>query len=200
MRRFVLGWKMLGHEARLKAYIVNYADDLVICCRGNACEALAAMRGMMTRLRLTVNEAKTRVCEVPKERFDFLGYTFGRLWSPRTGRPYLGVCPSKRRIERICAAVTAATGRRGTFRSVSEVVTELNRMLSGWANYFSLGSVSKAYRAVDSHVGHRLAKWLHAKHKVRCIGKKRFIDAATASRLGPICLQGRKGRLPWATA
>jgi len=41
MRRFVLGWKKLGHEKRLAAHIVNYADDLVICCRGRAEEALA---------------------------------------------------------------------------------------------------------------------------------------------------------------
>src|ERR1700691_4353764 len=42
MRRFVLGWKKLGHEKRWKAYIVNYADDLVICCRIGASQALAA--------------------------------------------------------------------------------------------------------------------------------------------------------------
>jgi len=200
MRRFVLGWKTLGHQERLRACIVNYADDLVICCRGHAHEALAAMRQMMSRLKLTVNEAKTRVCAVPKETFDFLGYTFSRLWSPRTGRPYLGVCPSKKRIQRLCDAVTRATGRRGTLRSVAEVVLDLNRMLSGWSNYFGLGSVSRAYRTVDNHVGHRLRMWLHAKHKVRCVGKKRFTDAATAQRLGLFRLQGRKGSLPWATA
>src|SRR5271169_3336417 len=61
MRRFVLGWKVLGHERRLGAYIVNYADDLVICCRDRAEEALTAMRSMMTKLKLTVNEPKTRV-------------------------------------------------------------------------------------------------------------------------------------------
>lgn len=61
MRRFVLGWKQLGHEKRLRAYVVNYADDLVICCRGNAHDALAAMRGIMRKLKLTVNETKTRV-------------------------------------------------------------------------------------------------------------------------------------------
>jgi len=61
MRRFVLGWKKLGHEERLGAYIVNYADGLVICCRGRAEEALATMRVMMTKLKLTVNETKTRV-------------------------------------------------------------------------------------------------------------------------------------------
>jgi RNA-directed DNA polymerase len=75
MRRFVLGWKQLGHEKRLKAYIVNYADDLVICCRGSAEEALATMRVIMAKLKLTVNETKTRVCKLPGERFDFLGYS-----------------------------------------------------------------------------------------------------------------------------
>ena len=71
MRRFVLGWKKLGHEKRLRAYIVNYADDLVICCRDKAADALVTMRDMMTRLKLTVNEKKTRVCKLPEEEFDF---------------------------------------------------------------------------------------------------------------------------------
>jgi group II intron reverse transcriptase/maturase len=200
MRRFVLGWQSTGHQERLKAFVVNYADDLVICCRGSAQEALASMREMMSRLKLTVNETKTRVCQVPQETFDFLGYTFGRLWSPRTGRPYLGVCPSKKRIARLCEKVSQATDRRNVAPPVAEVVLDLNRMLSGWSNYFSLGSVSRAYRTVDNHVGHRLRMWLNAKHKVHCIGKKRFTDAATLNRLGVFCLQGRKGSLPWARA
>src|SRR5215831_1407967 len=65
MRRFVLGWKQLGHEKRLRGYIINYADDLVICCRARADEALVTMRSMMSRLKLTVNETKTRVCKLP---------------------------------------------------------------------------------------------------------------------------------------
>src|ERR1700691_5395343 len=64
MRRFVLGWKKFGHEKRLAAYIVNYADDLVICCRGRGEPALATMRDMMRKLRLVVNESKTRVCKL----------------------------------------------------------------------------------------------------------------------------------------
>ena len=100
MRRFVLGWKKLGHERRLKAYIVNYADDLVICCRGKADEALVKMRDMMTKLKLTVNETKTRVCKLPEEKFDFLGYSFGRCYSPKTGRAYIGTTPSKKRVQR----------------------------------------------------------------------------------------------------
>src|SRR5215469_8951430 len=89
MRRFVLGWKKLGHEERWKAHIVNYADDLVICCRVGAEQALTAMRVMMSKLKLTVNETKTRICYLPEEKFDFLGYTFGRCYSMRRGRLYL---------------------------------------------------------------------------------------------------------------
>jgi hypothetical protein len=96
MRRFVLGWKRLGHERRLHARVVNYADDLVICCRGQGEEALAALQSMMQKLKLTVNEAKTRLCRVPDESVDFLGYTIGRCYSPRTGGAYIGTRPSRK--------------------------------------------------------------------------------------------------------
>ncbi|NIY44114.1 MAG: group II intron reverse transcriptase/maturase, partial [Gemmatimonadetes bacterium] len=85
MRRVVLGWKVLGHAGRFGAEIVNYADDLVICCRHGAEEALTAVRDLMTRLKLTVNEQKTRVCRLPNETFDFLGYTIGRCFKRETG-------------------------------------------------------------------------------------------------------------------
>src|SRR5215472_15477870 len=111
MRRFVLGWKKLGHEKRWKAYIVNYADDLVICCRAGAPEALAEMRVMMSKLKLTVNEKKTRVCYLPEEKFDFLGYTFGRCYSMRRRRVYLGTVPSQKRVQRICRTISDETGR-----------------------------------------------------------------------------------------
>jgi group II intron reverse transcriptase/maturase len=88
MRRFILGWKMLGHQQRLDAHIVNYADDYVICCRGTAQEAMVAMRPMMEKLKLTINETKTGVCAIPEDRFDFLGYTIGRCYSSKTGKAH----------------------------------------------------------------------------------------------------------------
>ncbi len=87
MRRFVLGWKELGHERRLGASIVNYADDLVICCRSRGEETLVAMRVMMTKLKLTVNETKTRIAKLPEERFDFPGYSFGVATLRKPGGP-----------------------------------------------------------------------------------------------------------------
>jgi RNA-directed DNA polymerase len=200
MRRFVLGWKKLGHEKRLRAYIVNYADDLVICCRGNAEEALAAMRGIMQKLKLTVNETKTRVCKLPEEKFDFLGYTFGRCYSSQTGRAYLGTVPSKKRVLRICEAISGETGRNKTGVDREAVVGKLNRMMVGWANYFCLGPVSKAYRAVEQHARKRLRQWLRAKHKVCGPATKRFSDAVLHDVWGLVRLTTRTRSLPWANS
>jgi hypothetical protein len=110
-----------------------------------------------------VNEAKTRVCKLPEEKFDFLGYTFGRCYSPQTGRAYLGTVPSKKRVIRICEAISSETGRNQTLLERETVVGTLNRMIIGWANYFCLGPVSKAYRAVERHARRRLRQWLCAK-------------------------------------
>ena len=198
MRRFVLGWKKSGHEKRLHAIIVNYADDLVICCRGRADEARTLMQHLMSKLKLTVNEAKTRVCRVPKEKFDFLGYTFGQCYSPETGRSYIGTVPSKKRIQRVCAAISAATGRNKTLLASAAVIVTLNRMMIGWANYFCLGPVSKAYRAVDRHARKRLRQWLCAKHKLSWPATKHYPEAALHDVLGLVCLTKRTHSFPWA--
>jgi RNA-directed DNA polymerase len=199
MRRFVLGWKKLGHETRLEAHIVNYADDFVICCRGRAEAALATMRDMMSKLKLTVNETKTRVCKLPEEKFDFLGYTFGRCYSTKTGRAYIGTVPSKKSIQRICAAISDMTGQNRTLLDHEQVVAKLNRIMGGWANYFCLGPVSKAYRAVERHACKRLRQWLCAKHKRQGSGTKRYSDEALYGEFGLVRLTSKTASLPWAT-
>ena len=198
MRRFVLGWKRSGHEARLGAYIVNYADDLVICCRSGADQALAVMRNMMSKLKLTMNEIKTRVCSLPEERFDFLGYQLGRCYSSKTGKAYLGTIPSKKRVQRICQVVSAVTGQHHTQQDAKTTVDTLNRKLIGWSNYFCLGPVSKAYRAVEKHTTQRLRHWLCAKHKVQGQGTKRFSDDVLYMEFGLVRLTQRTVSFPWA--
>jgi len=198
MRRFVLGWKTLGHDRRLNAKIVNYADDFVICCRGTAEEAMAVMRNMMQKLKLTVNETKTRLCRIEDESFDFLGYTFGRLYSPRTGNAYWAARPSKRKVQSICREISELTGRYTRWLDTEEQIGRLNQRLRGWANYFRVGSVTKAYRAVDHHTKRRLRQWLCKKHKVRGRGFSRFPDAHLYEKLGLIQLAVRKRSDPWA--
>jgi RNA-directed DNA polymerase len=198
MRRFVLGWKQLGLAERYKAHIVNYADDLVICCKGNAEEALRAMRQVMDRLRLTVNEEKTHLCRVPEQYFDFLGYTFGRCYSTQTGRAYLGTRPSRKSIRSQIESIREKTNRKRCGLAAEVVVKELNDGLRGWANYFKLGPVSKAYRAIDAYTTQRLRRWLRGKHKLRGSGGMRYSDEHLYKKLGlvrlshPATFRGRK--------
>jgi len=205
MRRFVLGWKVLGHEQRLDAHIVNYADDFVICCRrGNAETARAAMEDMMSKLKLTVNEDKTRICQltpgVAGVSFDFLGYTFGPCWSPKTGRTYYGTRPSRKRIMRFCRTISDMTHGRNRGLDDDEMVARINRRLIGWSNYFCLGPVNKAYRAVDRHTRHRLRQWLRKKHVRKGRATSRFSAEHLYDQLGLVRLPHRTARFPSANA
>ena len=200
MRRFILGWKTLGLEHRLDAHIVNYADDFVICCRDSSEAAMLAMRKMMRKLRLTVNEAKTSICHIPEEQFDFLGYTIGRCYSAKTGKAYVGTRPSKKATQRICREISETTQRRWLLRSPEDLVAHLNRKLVGWSRYFCLGPVSKAYRSVDSHTRFRLRQWLQAKHKTHTGRYTRFSDEYLYNTLGLVRLPGSTRSFPWANA
>jgi RNA-directed DNA polymerase len=201
MRRFVLGWKKLGLEQLLGARIVTYADDLVILCpRGRAAEALTRMRELMRKLRLTVNEEKTRICSLPEGHFDFLGYTFGRLYSPRTGSSYIGMRPSKRSVRRAVDNVRALTARNMTWQETTDVVAKLNRVLRGWANYFQVGTVSGAYRALESYTELRLRRWLRYKHNAWHSRAGRFYDSYLYGELGLVRLTARGRDVPWAKA
>ncbi len=126
MRRFVLGWKKLGLERSLGTRLVTYADDLVILCRrGNAEAALHHLREIMGKLKLTVNEDKTRICAVPEGEFDFLGFTFGRMYSRTTGQARLALRPSKKSIKRMVEKVHALTVRARTWQETTKLVDEV---------------------------------------------------------------------------
>jgi RNA-directed DNA polymerase len=200
MRRFLLGWKTLGYARRWSAQIVNYADDFVIYCKGRAEDALDAMRGMMKHLKLTVNDDKTHLCHLPQERFDFLGYTFGRCYNRETGRAYIGTRPSRKSIQRMVESITQETDRRRTLLDAEFVVGRLNRKLIGWANYFCLGPVSPAYRAINTHATQRLRRWLCKKHKVSGSGWARYPNQTLYNKWGLVNLPARSHDLPWANA
>ena len=200
MRRFILGWKVLGHARRFSAEIVTYADDFCVLGEAPAAEMLAAVNWLMERLKLPVNARKTRCLRCPEEPIEFLGYRIGWNYRPTDGGRYIGTRPSKASVQSICCRISEETIRGRGWLEAEEVVGRLNRMISGWANYFDLGQVSPAYAAVDRHAIRRLRQWLRRKHKVRSGRYVRFSDERLWHRYGLARLGPTTGDLPWAKA
>ena len=200
MRRFILGWKALGHAQRFCAEIVNYADDICVIGKAPAADMLTAVDRLMDGLKLTVNEQKTRCLRCPDESFEFLGYRIGRNYRPHGKGAYIGTRPSKASVQSICREISDMTARRWSWQSPEEMVERLNRTMIGWGNYFCLGQVGPAYQAVDQHAGRRLRRWLGLKHKVRSGTLVRFPDTRLQDEYGLTSLVRMAPGLPWAKA
>ena len=189
MNRFLKYWRITEKSKAFRAHVVTYADDFVILRRGHAAEALDWTRRVMTRLGLTLNEAKTSIKAVRKESFHFLGYTFGPHRYKPDGHWYLGASPSKKSRQRIKQKVgdLLIPVNVGQWE---EVRARLNQILRGWAAYFSYGSRATAYREVNHYVSDRVRHFLRRRHKVQSrgtehYGHQRIFGELKVLRLGP---------------
>ena len=196
MNRFLKYWRITERGSSFRAEVVNYADDFVILSRGHAAEALKWTRGVMTKIGLTLNEAKTSIKQARTEQFDFLGYTFGPHHFRKDGHWYLGASPSRKSITRFQQKV----GDLLVASNVApweEVRDRLNRKIQGWSAYFSYGTRTLAYRAVDNYVYQSVRNFLIRRHKVPSRGTRRFSDEVVFGVLGVKRLRGiQLGPLP----
>jgi RNA-directed DNA polymerase len=183
MNRFLKHWRGTGRGEVYRAQVVSYADDFVILSRGHAAEALAWTGRVMAKLGLALNETKTAIRDARRERFDFLGYSFGPHHYRKDGHWYLGASPSKKSVLRLKAKVSdiLVPGNIGAW---PEVRDRLNRLLRGWSTYFGYGTRLPAYRAVDNHVYDRVRYFLVRRHKVPSHGTRRFPREAVFGALG----------------
>jgi RNA-directed DNA polymerase len=187
MRRFLLAWEMKQFPAKLKAQVVNYADDFVILCCGTAKKARSAAEQIIAGMKLRMNQQKTLVIDALRQPFDFLGYTFGPCYGVRSPAVYLGAKPSKRRIKRLYGKIREQMNR-GNNEPFEDAVAAVNRILLGWSQYFSYGTLTKAYRTVDYFTRKRLRWWLCRRHKVKGSGTRQFPDSKLYSSYGLVCL------------
>ena len=195
-RRFVLAWEKFGFQSKFNGYIVNYADDFVICChKGKGHEAMIAMLKIMDKLGLTVNEDKTHLAMMPEESFDFLGYTFSKQYA-RHGRSYVGTTPSKKALKNLRAKIKEETAINKTWCSTEDRIKRLNQIIGGWANYFNQGPVLGSYHFIQEYTGRRLRRWLIKKHKQRGkSGWKRYSDSYLFNELNLIKLPKNRAEL-----
>ncbi len=188
MNRFLKHWRLTGRQAAFRAYVVSYADDFVILSRGHATEALAWTKAVMTKLGLTLNEAKTSLKDARTASFTFLGYSFGSHYYRKDGHWYLGASPSKKSVQRIKTKIgeLLVPGNTGSWNTVCD---RLNALLRGWSAYFSFGTRLQAYRAIDNHVYDRVRHFLTRRHKVQGRGTRKFSDDQVFGGLGVLRLR-----------
>lgn len=183
MHRFIKAFRKYGLDRQYGAVLVTYADDFVVLCRHGAVEVLETIRRWMASIGLVLNEDKTRVCHARCEPFDFLGYTFGPMYSPRTGGRYNGARPSRKAVASIRQRIRQRLWR-GNQAPWDEVVRELNRTVRGWAAYFSYGSVRKVRHDVALHLYHTTRRFLRRRHKVAGPGYRQFPIQDVFGKLG----------------
>lgn len=187
MHRFIKAFRKYKLAERYGAELVSYADDFVVLCKHGAQEALEVIRRWMTSIGLSLNEQKTSVKNVRTEPFEFLGYRFGNMYSPRKGTRYLGATPSKKAIAGLRAKVRGHL-RRGNQAPWPKVAGSLNRTLRGWANYFKYGTIQGLRQKLDWYVHERVQAFLRRRHKVSTRGTRQFGMASVFGELGVVSM------------
>jgi RNA-directed DNA polymerase len=188
MNRFLKYWRITERGKAFRAQVVNYADDFVVLSCRQAAEALDWTWKVMACLKLTLNEAKTKLRDGRRESFDFLGYTFGPQRYRKDGHWYLGASPSKKSVARLRRKVNEVlvAGNQGTW---PEVRDRLNSILRGWSSYFNYGTRLLAYRAVDNHVAARVRHFLRRRHQMPSRGTRVLADQVIFGPLGVLRLR-----------
>jgi len=192
-------WERHELEARYRARLVRYADDLVILCARSVDAPMAMLRKVLGKLDLSLNETKTRVVDARKESFDFLGFNIGLRRSSKSGKRYPHVEPSKRSEQRIKDRTKELTGRNRTPVPMSRIIGELNRTLRGWSNYFHYRNCTVSMSRVKMHVEERVRTHLRRRHNLatRAKGYQQFPGHVIYGRYGLFKLPTKA---PWKTA
>lgn len=178
-------WEKRGYTRRRSPNVqmVRYADDLVLLTEGDAAWALARLREILVRLGLELNESKSRVVDAEKETFDFLGFTFRRVWNRHKTKRATLYYPSKKSQKRLRARVKKVLCSKAPV-PISEQIRRTNQLLRGWVNYFRVGNAAAVFQSIRWYVEVKLRRLLQRRaHRHGC-GWKRYDYVYLYQRLG----------------
>jgi len=167
-------WKVKKVQERFEARLIRYADDFVVLCRGNTQRVLGGIRAVLRGLEISLNEAKTRVVDAQKERFNFLGFTIGVVKNPGTGKRFPLVRPSKKALTKIKAEIKALTCRQVLCLPTDVVIGKLNEVVRGWAGYFYYGNCTRDLSTLKGFLDERVRIYLRRKHAKKSRGYRAY--------------------------
>ena len=147
--------------------IVRYADDAVIVCRTRKDAELAFehLKRIMTKLKLTLNLQKTKVIDMNKESFDFLGFRYQKFGKTKSGRKLPYMMPSKKAMKKVKDAIRVITCRKSAYEGLEQKVEKLNPLIRGWRNYFQHGNSTKRFKQLDEFVWMKLWRRVYYRRK-----------------------------------
>jgi RNA-directed DNA polymerase len=175
--------------------LVRYADDFVIICRTQrkAEEALKAVERVMDRLKLKLHPTKTRVVDMGREGFDFLGFHFHKLKSKKTNKLLPYMWPSQKAMKAVREKIRQITTRKRLSNPLTEVIRYLNRVIRGWRNYFGIGNSSRQLQGLDYYIEHRIRRWVSSSKGKRKWKERAFKATMLSSGLAYFYQPGRCG-------
>ena len=168
----------------LAAELVRYADDFVILMRGGVERTREKVERMLAEMALKLNEDKTRVLDARHNSFEFLGFSFQRRRSSKSGRMMVLVEPSRKSEQLFRDEVRSLTARRTHYLPERQVIEGINRYVQGWVNYFHLHNSTRVFARQRFFLEQRLRKYLQKRRQRRGNGLMQWPSSRLYKELG----------------
>jgi RNA-directed DNA polymerase len=143
------------------------ATRLVIVCRRKkeAERALEMVRWIMGKLKLTLHPTKTHLVDWGKEGFEFLGFHFPKRMVRKTGKLLPYYWPGQKAMKAVRSKIRQIAGYSGKRLPMERIGSELNPVVRGWRNYFSVGNSTKQLQALDHYLWLRTRRSFLSHHQ-----------------------------------
>jgi group II intron reverse transcriptase/maturase len=178
-------WEKRGYTRREgpNVQLVRYADDLVLLTDKDAQWAMQRLQEILARLELRLNEEKSRVVDANEETFDFLGFTYRRVWNRQRTKRVTLYSPSKKSQKRLRGKVKRTLNPMVSV-STAELVRRTNHIVRGWVNYFRVGNSNAVFHDIRWHVQWKLRRLLQTRAGRYGAGWKRYDSDYLYGKLG----------------